>query len=288
MKQFLFREMPDERGRVRLSGDDYHYLARVRRLKPGAAFMALLPNGEQTEAALTAIDRNGGTHTAQVARRAERPPTEKAETAERASHLIGRVCPQTPARIPPIVLFQALPKGGKMDLIVRQAAEGGVSEIIPFVSEFSVHASGAGGGSGRLERWRRIIREARQQSGSALATAITAPKSFNEMLAHWKRLRDAAADGAAVGFILHEKHAAGSALEQGSFHRYLYSGCAAAALAVGPEGGFSSGEVGSFVEAGFHPVTIGETVLRTETAALYGAAAIRILLLEKGTWTAKP
>ncbi|MDR2768699.1 MAG: 16S rRNA (uracil(1498)-N(3))-methyltransferase [Treponema sp.] len=284
MKQFILREMPDERGHIRLSGDDYHYLVRVRRLKPGAAFTALLPNGEQAEAAITdGVDRGGGTLTARVSR----PVSAAREDGLR---------PQTPARsIPPIVLFQALPKGDKMDLIARQAAEGGVSEIIPFVSEFSVHAAaGSGGGSGRLERWRRIIREARQQSGSALATAIAAPKSFNEMLAHWKRLR-AAANGTAVAFILHEKHPdyntngtdAGNALEQGSFHRYLYSECTLAALAVGPEGGFSSGEVLNFLEAGFHPVTMGETVLRTETAALYGAAAIRILLLEKAAWTVK-
>jgi 16S rRNA (uracil1498-N3)-methyltransferase len=56
-------------------------------------------------------------------------------------------------------------------------------------------------------------------------------------------------------------------------------------LAVGPEGGFSPEEVSRFLAAGFKPLVIGNTILRTETAALYAAAAVRIILLERTAWT---
>jgi 16S rRNA (uracil1498-N3)-methyltransferase len=302
MKQFILREMPDKRGRIQLSGDDYHYLVRVRRLKPGDAFTVLLPNGGQAKALVSSID--GGVLAAHITdaenmTHADTSALDKADCMRAQPHNTPETAQHDRTdNLPPIVLFQALPKGSKMDLIVRQAAEGGISEIIPFVSEFSVHAAQSSDtGKGRLERWRRIIREALQQSGSATATIISEPKSCKEMLAYWKGL---CADVTAVGFILHEKQInthegdgqadpeqPGQGLEQGSFHRYLYGKCALAALAVGPEGGFSANEVKNFLEAGFHPVTIGKTVLRTETAALYGAAAIRILLLEKAAWTAK-
>ena len=74
-------------------------------------------------------------------------------------------------------------------------------------------------------------------------------------------------------------------LENKSLHGYLGK-CTPemVALAVGPEGGFSSAEAGRFIAAGFKPFTIGDTILRTETAALYAAAAVRILLLERDSW----
>jgi 16S rRNA (uracil1498-N3)-methyltransferase len=84
--------------------------------------------------------------------------------------------------------------------------------------------------------------------------------------------------------VLHQDPV-GSPLEQGSFHRYLGTVPDAVVFTVGPEGGFSSPEISRFLEAGFKSLFIGNTVLRTETAALYAAAAIRIILLENKFWT---
>jgi 16S rRNA (uracil1498-N3)-methyltransferase len=58
-------------------------------------------------------------------------------------------------------------------------------------------------------------------------------------------------------------------------------------LVVGPEGGFSPEEAALCVTAGFKPLTMGNTILRTETAALYASAAIRIILLESDLWMPK-
>ena len=82
-----------------------------------------------------------------------------------------------------------------------------------------------------------------------------------------------------MGIFLHQEP-----LEKGSFHGYLGNKPDLTALAVGPEGGFSPAEVYMFLEAGFKPLILGNTILRTETAALYGTAALRIILLESEAW----
>jgi 16S rRNA (uracil1498-N3)-methyltransferase len=190
------------------------------------------------------------------------------------------------------VLFQALPKGAKMDMIVRQAVEGGVTAVAPFVSARSVPGpeNPGNGGPGRLERWRRIVREARQQSGSAIITTVEPPRTFDGTLAFWGDLRRR--HERPVGLLLHPpmeirrilRKAAGDPLENGSFHDYLEGKPGIVVIAVGPEGGFSPGETARFVEEGFKPVSMGDTVLRAETAAVYAAAAIRIILLESESW----
>jgi 16S rRNA (uracil1498-N3)-methyltransferase len=264
MKQFILKDEPAD-STVRLEGNDYRYLVRVRRLAVGEFFPALLPNGEETLIQVLSISRN--VLTGKCVTNNETVP----------------VPPET--QIPPIVLFQAAPKGEKMDLIVRQAAEGGITEIVPFVSEFSVAKEKTGGQ--KYSRWERIIKEARQQSGSKTATSIRQPSSErcmkkDELFDYWKELKESGA----LGLLFHHP-VRNQGLEQDSLHGYLDSMPKAVALVIGPEGGFSDNEVSLFLEKGFKPLTIGDTILRTETAALYCAAAVRILLLERNSWELK-
>jgi 16S rRNA (uracil1498-N3)-methyltransferase len=129
-----------------------------------------------------------------------------------------------------------------------------------------------------VERWRRIIKEARQQSGSSVATEIAAPCTVEALLDYWETLKGRGRRS--LGIIFHQ-----DPLAQGGFHDYLNDNPDLVVLAIGPEGGFSPEEVAEFLAAGFKPLVIGNTILRTETAALYAAAAVRIILLEKTAWT---
>jgi 16S rRNA (uracil1498-N3)-methyltransferase len=167
-----------------------------------------------------------------------------------------------------------------MDLIVRQAAEGGITEIVPFASEHSIPRL-RGAEEEKLRRWERIVREARQQSGSRIPTAVHVPLDTEGLLAYWETIKNGRPRS--VGFFFHQDSV--DPLEQGSLHGYLGIMPELVALVIGPEGGFSPAEAGRFFAAGFKPIKIGDTVLRTETAALYGAAAIRIILLESASWT---
>jgi 16S rRNA (uracil1498-N3)-methyltransferase len=203
--------------------------------------------------------------------------------------------------LPPIILFQGLPKGAKMDLIVRQAAEGGIREVVPFESEYSAVKTksadsagarpGSAGTSGplaeKIKRWERIVKEARQQSGSVIPTEVKAPLSVDGLLDYWAELLKSRPRG--LGILLHQEpwNPAGGPLAQGTFHDYLSNDPGFVVLAVGPEGGFSPGEAARFIGAGFKPLVMGSTILRTETAALYAAAAVRIILLESASWVPK-
>jgi 16S rRNA (uracil1498-N3)-methyltransferase len=268
VKRFILSQAPGPDSVVRLSGEDYHYLVRVRRLAPGETFPARLPGGGEALVRVLAVE--GGVLTGRCA------PAD----AEAAGHV-----PADAARppLPPVILFQALPRGPKMDLIVRQAAEGGLAEVVPFASEHSVPRIGGesgGGAEGRVRRWEKIIREARQQSGSPVDTRIRPPLSMDGLFAYWEEIRGRAPG--ALGLLFHQ-----TPLEQASLHGYLGREPETVVLVIGPEGGFSPAEVSRFLGAGFKPLTIAGTVLRTETAALYGAAAVRIILLENTSWQPK-
>ena len=262
MKRFVLSVPPRADGIVRLYDNDYRYLVRVRRLKPGSFFDALLPGGAETRVRILSTVDNI------LIGECVNWKSADLQTGDLQS---------TEKTLPPIALFQGLPKGSKMDLIVRQAAEGGLSVVAPFESEYSVAREAS---MGKLRRWERIIREARQQSGSVIETLVRPPCGFEALLDYWESLRKEYRRS--VGIVLHQEP-----LEKGSFHDYLCNDPDYVALAVGPEGGFSPGEMSLFLAAGFRPLVMGNTILRTETAALYGTAALRVILLESEFWTPK-
>ncbi|MCL2806444.1 MAG: 16S rRNA (uracil(1498)-N(3))-methyltransferase [Treponema sp.] len=254
MKQFLLKNEPDRNGIVRLEDSDYRYLVRVRRLAVGEFFPAVLPDGEEILVEVLSVEH--GVMTGKCEKTGNPAPCEK---------------------LPPIILFQALPKGDKMDIIVRQAAEGGITEIVPFVSEFSVGKAGGTSHAGgqKFSRWERIINEARQQSGSKIATRLHHPLSIDDLIDYWIKIKK----NDTLGILFHHR-----GLEQESLHGYLNINPKAAVIVIGPEGGFSDSEVTLFIKNGFKPLVIGDTILRTETAALYCAAAVKIILLERDSW----
>ncbi len=262
---------------MELSGKDYRYLARVLRLGGGDCFRALLPSGE--EALLTIEELRPGSLIAR--RETEEGRTETAgfaggEAAETA--VTDRLRRDLLPPVPPIILCQALPKGQKMDLIVRQAAEAGVLEIVPFVSKHTVvRLEGKLDGERKRDRWERIVREARQQSGSDVPTSVAEPTDLEGVAARWKRLNEETPGSAAI--VLHQ-----DPLAQGTLHGYLSHGPTAVLLAVGPEGGFSDQEASRLMAVGFKPLLLGANVLRAETAALFAAAATHVLLLESASW----
>jgi len=263
VKQFLLGEMPDRDNLVRLSDDDYRYLVRVRRLAPGEFFPVLLPNGGQSLVRVLSVDC--GLLTGKCV-----PLDENAAIDELTD---------APENQTAIIILQALPKGEKMDLIVRQAAECGVSKIVPFISEFSLIKNFDAKGQ-KFSRWQRIIKEARQQSGSLINTAIVPPMAFDELINYWGAING----NSTLGLLFHHQNLG---LEKTTLHEYLINIPKTAVMAVGPEGGFSDNEVSRFLEAGFKPMTVGNTILRTETAVLYCAAALRTILLERDSWEPK-
>lgn len=267
MRRLILESPPDADGLLRFSGSDFRYLARVLRKAPGDTLRVLLPGGAEALAEVVSVDSK--TLTAAVRPGAN---AEAAVDAQRRSAL---------ASGPPLVLIQALPKAAKMDDVVRQATELGAALILPFVSERSVSRPEPGrSAEGKRERWMRIVREARQQSGSDVPTEVREPTPLRIALAAWAEF--SRSQGGGVGIFLHQ-----DPLAQGSMHGYLNGGPQSVALAVGPEGGFSESETAAFSAAGFLPALLGVNVLRAETAAVAALAAAQVILLEKTSWMPK-
>lgn len=257
---------PDFHGQAEypLRGKDARYLARVLRLSPGDGFDARDAKGLPWRATVLSASGDSVLLGLQAADSPEDPGAgEYRKGAEKAISY-----PMTGA-ISRLSLFQCLPKGGKMDDIVRQAVEAGVARIHPLYSEHSVPRR-----TSREERWERVAREARQQSGSAVDTRIEAPEDLEPAVESW--------GGRGPGFFFHEKPLAETGL-----HRYLSRIPAELAVLIGPEGGLSPGEVSFLIARGWRPVYLGANVLRADTAAIYAIAAVQVLLLEHESWAPK-
>jgi len=238
--------VPGPGGRLELRGRDFHHLCRVLRLAAGDTVDAVDPEGGRWRLRLLQVGPASCTAEAFAAAATPAPSTDE----------------------PALVLLQCLPKGRKMDLIIRQAVEAGAVRVVPLVSDHAVARPEEG--SARLERWQRIAREAREQSGAARPAVIEPPVRLDEAIGR-ERV------GTAVFF--HEDPAGSSPL-----HGILAGAEGPFTLLVGPEGGLSARETALLEASGFRRAWLGDGVLRTETAALYALAAVRTIVREREAW----
>lgn len=146
------------------------------------------------------------------------------------------------------ILIQGLPKHSKMDEIVKKSTELGVDKIIPLLTERSI-AKGE-----HLERWLKIAKEASQQSARLNLPEISPLLKFNDILSSSSEYR--------LKLIPFEGEKFRSIKSELRKHPHVDS----IAVLIGPEGGFSAEEVAKANANGFKSVTLGNHILRTETA----------------------
>lgn len=169
-----------------------------------------------------------------------------------------------------IILILAVFKFDRMEWAIEKCTELGVSRILPFVAH-RTDSRLAAASVKRVERWRRIAQQAAEQSRRAIVPQIETPVKFPEVL----RLQ------ASLRIVLAE-----------SEHEMLLrnvlsstkSDCASQgdtiALAIGPEGGWTDDELRSFREAEWRSASLGNTILRAETAAMAATAIVSALSLQ--------
>ena len=161
-----------------------------------------------------------------------------------------------------LTLIQSLPKGEKTEWIIQKGTEVGVSRFIFMTTSRSVPCISADKLPGRLSRWRNIAREAAEQSGRACVPEVDGILTFQQALD--------IAGKSSIGIIAWEEEK--SETLQGVIPRLAASGDVS--LLIGPEGGFTSDEVSNAKAAGITPISLGKRILRTETAAVVGAALV--------------
>jgi 16S rRNA (uracil1498-N3)-methyltransferase len=164
-----------------------------------------------------------------------------------------------------LTLVQGLPKADKMDGIIRMATELGVSSIVPVLTERTVVRAVAGREAVRLDRWRRVAREAAKQSGRATVPHVEAMRPLRA----WLDGRDPA--GLLVCLWEEERARLSERLPGGPV--------AEVTVVVGPEGGLARSEVEWLRAAGAMVAGLGPRILRTETA---GPVAVALLQARYG------
>lgn len=245
--------IPPERlrsGEAVIEGDDAHHLLHVMRARIGDKIIVSDGRSREVLAEIAGIE---------------------------GKRVLASVLEELPMNAEPKVnvwIAQSLPKGDKMETVIQKCTEIGAARFIPFLSARTVVQYGAEKEAKRLERWRKIAKEAAEQAHRNRVPEIDAPVT-------WQRLLQLAGEADAALFC-YEKES-GTMLKD-ALRRVFPNGGGDAAgkivlLVIGPEGGFTEQEAAEAERAGCVPVRMGARILRAETA---GMAGLTCILYETG------
>jgi 16S rRNA (uracil1498-N3)-methyltransferase len=188
---------------------------------------------------------------------------ELAIKSTKASAMILKSIPENNEMRLNVTIIQALIKGERWDYFLQKATECGATRIVPFLSERNVVKYDKKTDSKKLERWRKIVREAAEQSRRNIIPEVTSPISADELVNYLSETNFVAYEGESNG-SMQLKDLAVDTMD--------------ASVLIGCEGGFSPREIQRFISLGFKPVGLGRRILRAETAAL-----VALTLLEGKT-----
>lgn len=163
-----------------------------------------------------------------------------------------------------VTLFQAMPKGDKMDFIVQKAVELGVTRIVPFISSRCISRPDEKAIAKKTVRWQKIALQAAQQSRRGIIPTVEAAVSFDKAAEEAARLERSVVfyecGGESVSKIISPE-----VKETGMF--------------IGSEGGFAPEEIEVLKSKGAGVATLGKRILRAETAPL---AALSVIMFITG------
>lgn len=218
--------------RITLDGEEARHAVRVLRIRPGEEITVSNGRGEVVTATVT-----------------DAGPTLAAEVRKRHTEAAPR---------PHITVFAAIPKAGKLDLVVQKLTELGVEMIRPFPAARSVSRWDARKAGAQTERLNAIAREAAKQSRRAWLPIVLPPQALETV------------DLPMPAFVLDEETEAG--LRDALPAEVPEEVC----LIIGPEGGLAREEVAALAGRGVTPASLGPLVLRAETAAMVAAAVVGV------------
>ena len=240
MPRFFVRQERVADSMISIIGEDAHHIARSLR-------MAI---GDQ----ITVCDMQGNEYTCRIASFDE----DREVTAEIIESKHSENEPKIFVR-----LFQALPKGDKLDTIIQKAVECGVSEIIPFQSERCVVKIKNDAEDRKTERRQRISAEAAKQCGRSVIPDVKNAVSFDEAISM-------AAESELCLFC----YEGDGTVPLGQILRGREELPTTVSIVIGSEGGFSVKEVERAKEKGAVLAGLGKRILRTETASGFVLACL--------------
>lgn len=240
MQRFFFEDEQISDGRFSVAGEKFNHIVRSLRMTPGER--AVFCDGEHWDYECELLSADAGKACFKVINKYEN----KTEPGLR------------------ITVFQCLPKGEKMEEMVKRCVQFGVYRIIPVLSRRCVSRPDGKSAAKRIDRLNKVSRSSAMQSMRGIVPKVESIIDFKDAIEQMK--------GFSNSFICYENE------EQRVFDIPPNESCEAAFM-VGPEGGFDEAEI-EYANANKIPcVTLGRRILRTEDAAAF---LIPILLYNTG------
>lgn len=225
--------------KVNFAGDVFHHIFDVCRQEVGSKFEVITEDSKAYLVQVTIVGK---------------------KNAE-AQVLEERIIPALPT--PHIHLALAVSRFPVMDAVVEKAVELGVTSIQPLFTEFSFVRTTQALSQNKTERWDKIVKSATQQCGRGDLMKLHPAIHLDEFLSSFNR------NGSAMGLFAYEGN---STLGIKQFLAEKKSSTTAKPqdvwIFVGSEGGFSHAEVQKMNDLALHPVTLGQQILRVETACM--------------------
>ena len=233
---YHFFVKPEQIGQkeIRIEGNDVNHIRNVLRMNHGEQIT--VSSGEDSRE-----------YRCEIAQLEENCVTAKIMWVEESgAELPSRIC-----------LFQGLPKGDKMELIIQKAVELGVSEIVPMATKRAIVKLNQKKEEAKRKRWNAISESAAKQSKRQIVPEVKQVMSFHEAVEYASNF-DVKLIPYELAEGMEETRRIISALTPGQ----------SIAVFIGPEGGFDEQEIKLAKSAGASPVTLGRRILRTETAGM--------------------
>lgn len=242
MVQRYFIDEHGDMEQFNISGDDYHHIVRVMRMKAGDEIICVTPKGKSAVCQIEEI-------------------TDEIVVANVVKWEEGTT--ELPVHV---VIASGLPKGDKLELIIQKGTELGAYEFVPFTASRSIVKWDGKKAAKKVERWQKIAKEAAEQSHRSYVPKVKEPVGLKQLIN--------ASDDYTYKLVAYEEEAReGEASVLSSTLAKLGKGDSLL-IVFGPEGGLTSEEVDLLNKNGFLACGLGPRILRTETAPLYALSAV--------------
>ena len=225
-----------EGGTAKITGEDAGHISRVLRMRAGEEITLCDMAGWDYKGKISALEHN------------------------QVTVALEEKCPSRGEPDIHITLYQALPKGEKMELIIQKAVELGVSRIVPVMSKRCVSRPNEKSMEKKLERYNKIALEAAKQCGRGKVPPVDPLLGFFDAVQEMKK------DALPIMFYELADQPLKAALQK--------RGEGAISILVGSEGGFDQEEARLGKEQGLLCLSLGRRILRCETAPLCALSAI--------------
>jgi len=161
-----------------------------------------------------------------------------------------------------ITLLQAVPKGKIIESIIQKSVELGAHRVVPILSERVVTQLDGDDAEKKREKWQQIAIEAIKQCGATWLPKVEAPVTIEQFIAREEKF-----DLLLVGSLQAERRHPRDVLRE--FETRQGRSPQSVAVWIGPEGDFTVDELKAIQAAGAQPISLGQLVLRVETATIY-------------------